>query len=103
MIDKGDKQYPGLRGIYDSLSESAHPNFEGLVWGYSKVNHDEKQTNFSNRWMDLYGERHLALMELCMMTFHAEYNDVWVDLMGKLEDWVVAKDTELEATKDDLA
>lgn len=31
MLDKGNKSYPGLRGIYDSLSESAHPNFEGMV------------------------------------------------------------------------
>lgn len=101
MLDKGDKQYPGLRGIYDSLSESAHPNFEGMVWGYSKVNHDDYETNFSNRWMDLYGERHLNSMELCMMTFHHEYDDVWADLMEKLESWIVVKDAMLEATTDD--
>jgi hypothetical protein len=101
MLDKGDKWYPGLRAIYDSLSESAHPNFEGLVWGYSKVNHDEFETNFSNRWMDLYGEQHLNSMELCMMTFHHEYNDVWAGLIEKLESWIVANDSMLEATKDD--
>lgn len=99
MLDKGDKRYPGLRGIYDSLSESAHPNFEGMVWGYSKFDHDEYETNFSNRWMDLYGERHLNSMELCMMTFHQEYDEVWTDLMDKLESWIVASDAMLEATK----
>lgn len=101
MLDHGDKRYPGLRGIYDSLSESAHPNFEGMVWGYSKVNHDEYETNFSNRWMALYGERHLNSLDLCMFTFHHEYNDVWVDLMNRLEGWIVANDARLEATKDD--
>ncbi len=101
MLDKGDKRYPGLRGLYDILSESTHPNFEGMVWGYSKVNHDEYETDFSNRWMALYGERHLNSMEVCMMTFHHEYDDVWTDLMNKLESWIVANDAHLEATKDD--
>lgn len=99
MLDKGDKRYPGLRGIYDSLSESAHPNFEGMVWGYSKVDHDEYETNFSNRWMDLYGERHLGSMELCMMTFNHEYDLEWTDLIEKLESWIVSNDAKLEATK----
>jgi hypothetical protein len=99
-LDKSDKRYPGLRGIYDSLSESAHPNFEGMVWGYSKVDHNEYETNFSNRWMDLYGEQHLNSMELCMMTFHHEYDDVWTGLIEKLESWIVANDALLEATKD---
>lgn len=101
MLDHGDKRHPGLRSIYDSLSESAHPNFEGMVWGYSKFNRDEHETNFSNRWMALYGERHLATLDLCMFTFHHEYDDVWGDLMPKLEGWIVANDARLEATKND--
>lgn len=100
MLNRGDRQYPGLRGIYDSLSESAHPNFEGMVWGYSKVNNDEYETNFSNRWMDLCGEKHLDSMDLCMMTFHHEYDDVWAELIEKLECWIVANDANLEASKD---
>jgi hypothetical protein len=64
MLDDGDRKYRGLRNMYDNLSESAHPNFEGLVWGYTKVNHDEYKTIFSNRWMDLYGGRHLKAVEL---------------------------------------
>ena len=100
MIDKADRLYPGLRHIYDSLSESSHPNFMGLVWGYSKVNHDEYETNFSNRWMDLYGEGHTNSMELCMETFLIEYDDVWAALILELESWIVANDAMLEATKD---
>lgn len=49
--------------------------------------------------MELYGEQHLNSMELCMMTFHHEYNDAWADLIEKLESWIVANDTMLEATK----
>ena len=99
MLGKCDKRYPGLEKLYGILSESAHPNYEGMVAGYSKVDHDEYETRFSNRWMQLYGASHLDSMELCMMTFHHEYDDVWVDLMSKLERWIVENDAELEATK----
>lgn len=99
MLDKGDQQYPGLRDMYDRLSESAHPNFEGLVWGYSEIDHDEYETIFRNRWMELYGERHAAAINLCMMSFHHEYNDTWPSLMEKLENWIVENDNWLESTK----
>lgn len=99
MLDKGDRKYPGLRSAYDSLSESAHPNFEGLVWGYSQVDHGEFETNFSDRWMDLYGEQHLPSMERCMATFDYEYDSVWTGLIENLENWIVANDTALEANK----
>jgi hypothetical protein len=101
VLEKCDKHYPGLIALYANLSESAHPSYEGLCLGYSKIDHDEYQTNFSNRWMELYGDRHLDSMELCMETFHHEYNDVWPALMEKLESWIEANDTELEATKND--
>jgi hypothetical protein len=99
VLEKSDKRYPGIVKLYSILSESAHPNYEGMVVGYSKVDHDEYETHFSNRWMELHGERHLESMELCMGTFHHEYNDVWPDLMEKLEDWMVTNDAELESTK----
>ena len=102
VLEKCDKRYPGLMKLYENLSESAHPSYEGLCMGYSTVNRDEYETTFSNRWMELYGDRHLKSMELCMETFHHEYNEVWADLVVKLESWIEANDAELEATKNDL-
>lgn len=99
VLEKCDKRYPGLMKLYADLSESAHPSYEGLCMGYSKVDPDEYETNFSNRWMELYGDRHFGSMELCMGTFHHEYNDVWPALMADLEGWVVRFDAKLEATK----
>lgn len=101
ILGKCDKRYPGLMKKYENLSESAHPNYEGLMGGYSTTNHDEYETTFSNRWMALHGERHSDAMMLCMETFHHEYDAVWPDLIEKLENWVEANDAELEATKDD--
>ena len=60
VLEKCDKRYPGLMALYADLSESAHPSYEGMCMGYSKIDHDEYETHFSNRWMELYGDRHIG-------------------------------------------
>jgi hypothetical protein len=101
VLNKCEKRYAGLTTLYGHLSESAHPSLEGLCIGYSTFDRTELETNFSNRWGELYAHRHLEGMELCMRTFHLEYNDVWAELFEKLEKWLEANDAELEATKND--
>lgn len=103
VLEKCERQYPGLMSLYADLSESAHPNYEGLCRGYSMINHSEYEATFSNRWMELYGGRHLESMGLCMATFHHEYNDVWGGLIVKLENWIETNDAELEVTKNDYS
>lgn len=49
--------------------------------------------------IDKYGAGCFKSMELCINTFHFEYNDVWEDLFVKLEKWIEADDDDLEATK----
>ena len=102
VLEKCDKRYPGLTELYADLSESAHPSFEGLCSGYSTINHDEYETTFSNRWMELCGDKHISAMHLCMGTFHHEYDEVWSELFEQLERWIEKHDVELEATKGDL-
>lgn len=99
VLEKCDRRYPGLKKLYEDLSESAHPNYEGLMSGYSTTNYNEFETTFSNRWMERHGARHLDGMRLCMETFHYEYDDVWPDLMDKVEKWIEENDEILEATK----
>jgi hypothetical protein len=94
-----EKRYPGILGIYATLSESAHPNCEGICYGYSKVDHDNYETNFSNNWSEMWAERHEPLMLLTMSIFETEYNDVWSEQFGKLEAWIEANDERLEATR----
>jgi hypothetical protein len=83
VLDKCDKRYPGLKRVYENLSESAHPNYEGLCMGYSKIDPKKRETFFSNRWMEIYGNNHLNLMELCIHTFEYEYDEVCPDLIEK--------------------
>lgn len=99
VLDKCDKSYPGLMALYADLSESAHPSYEGTCIGYSTVDHEQYVTTFANRWMDMYGDRHLRSMQLCMMTFEGEYNEVWPPLFDKLEKWIEEHDAQLESTK----
>ena len=99
VLEKCDARYPGLKSHYANLSESAHPSYEGLCMGYSKFDRGEYEANFSNRWMQLYGEHHLRTMELCMEIFHLEYDLVWTDLIVKLEGWIETNDSNLEKTK----
>ncbi|KII16146.1 hypothetical protein [Phaeobacter sp. S60] len=98
ILDKCDKRYPGIKKLYAGLSESAHPNYEGIVTGYSRVDHDEYDTRFWNRWGEIYGSAHLDKMELCMTTFHLEYDEVWPGLMDKLESWIAENDEMLETS-----
>lgn len=98
ILQKCDKRYPGLEKLYAHLSESAHPNYEGILAGYSKIDYEGNEAHFSDRWMEMYGNSHFSSMELCMGTFHVEYQDTWPGLMEKLEKWIEANDAELETT-----
>lgn len=94
-----DKRYPRIAQWYSDLSESAHPNYEGICVGYSKANRENYVTTFSNRWAKLYGGTHLDGIRSCMVLFDAEYNEVWQGQMEALESWIEANDATLEATK----
>jgi hypothetical protein len=102
VLSHCDKKYDGLSGIYATLSECAHPNYEGMCIGYSDVDFERYETNFSNRWNELWADRHDPLMKMTCAVFEEEYNVVWPELLQKLEAWLVENDAELEATKNDV-
>lgn len=99
MLESADKRYPGLTAWYAGLSESAHPNFEGVVLGYTTIDENSKITTFENRWCDMYGKTHDTALVACMKVFLAEYNEEWSDAFESLEIWIEAHDVELEANK----
>jgi hypothetical protein len=47
VLDRCEKRYTGISKIYSMLSEC--PNFEGVCFGYSYVDHDRYETSFSNK------------------------------------------------------
>lgn len=100
ILQKCDKKYPGIFEIYEGLSESAHPNYEGLSGGYTDVDHDNFITLYRNKWAELFSKSQSNGIALCIDTFTHEYNDEWIEAMNELENWIEENDSELERTKD---
>lgn len=99
VLQRADKRFPGFLGWYEALCESAHPNYEGLLAGYSSSNSTEFVTKFENRWNTMYGASHLGSIKACMVVFDAEYNHEWPDAFDELEKWIEANDEMLETSK----
>ena len=99
VLDGANKRYPGLRDWYADLSETAHPNYEGMLLGYSTADKDNRITNFGNRWNDLYGKTHEDALDACLTVFLFEYNEESTYALEALEEWIELHDAELEASK----
>jgi hypothetical protein len=99
VLQHCERKYQGLMNVYETLSECAHPNFEGVCFGYSDVDQERHETRFSNKWQAMWADRHEKLVKLVFAVLEAEYNDVWAPHMKELEAWLVRNDAVLEATK----
>lgn len=99
VLKKCQAAYPAFERMYASLSESAHPNFEGLCFGYSRVDHQDHVTTFSNNIAAMFNGQYIPAIELCIAIFQSEYNDVWPKTMTRLESWIAENDVELEASR----
>ena len=99
IISRCNKRYPGIESLYAGLSESAHPNYEGVSIGYSNVDQEDHIVTFENKWKKMYQEQHVEAMRICVHTFYHEYNEEWMDAFDRLEVWIAENDEALEATK----
>lgn len=99
VLEHCDKKYKGISSVYATLCECAHPNFEGVCFGYSETDYERNETNFSNKWEVMWADRHESLVRLVCVVFETEYNEVWVGQLEELEVWLTLHDAELEATK----
>lgn len=93
-----EKIYKGITEIYATLSECAHPNYEGVCLGYSETDEERHVTKFANKWQVMFADKHVSLVEFVSRTFEKEYTYIWVDQLHKLETWLVENDAELMAT-----
>ena len=99
IVDGCEKQYPGFSKVYADLSETAHPNYDGMMLGYSKFDQENYITYFKSHWEEMYGEEFNELIMICIKTFEAEYNEIWPDLFVRLEKWFEENDESLEAQR----
>ncbi len=96
ILDKFDENYQGVKGMYEALSESAHPNCEGLTQGYSTNDHENRITNFKNYWNEKFGNAQCPIIELLMLIFKAEYSEVWPKNFSNFENWIEANESNLK-------
>ncbi len=99
VLKHSDKKYPGINNVFSTLSESTHPNWEGICYGYSRVDFENHENNFSNNWSEMWSNKHESLMKFVIKVFEHEYNELWPNLIKRLENWVENNDTNLESTK----
>lgn len=98
VLEHCETRYDGLTQAYATLSECAHPNYEGVCFGYSDVDPERHETHFSNKWEAMWGDKHESLVKLVSAVFEAEYNDVWAPQLEALEAWLTEHDADLQLT-----
>jgi len=99
VLQKCAKKWDFIEKFYADLSECAHPNHEGLIWGYSRADRENYIENFANHWSAMYSKTYESKLSVVIMMFEHEYNDEWERQFIALEEWLVKNDAELEATK----
>lgn len=99
VLKKCEDRFPGIEKLYAVLSESAHPNFEGICLGYATDDKKDYVTSFSNKWSEVYRESQRDGIAICIAMFAYEYNDEWRPAFEALEQWIVVNDSALERTK----
>jgi hypothetical protein len=96
VLQKAERSHSGLVSLHERLSESAHPNFDGVLYTYSASDPEKYETNFSNRWAKIFGHEQEPAMLFVFAVFEFEYNDEWENLMTRLESWLRDNDAILE-------
>jgi len=99
ILEKCDKTYPGIFEVYKDLSETSHPNFEGMSIGYSELDEDNFVTHLKSRWKELFSGDLENLIMICISTFDREYNHVWPAQFSAVELWFEKNDDELRKRK----
>ena len=95
VFEHCEKKYDGLMQVYATLSECAHPNYEGVCFGYSDVDPARHETHFSNKWEAMWGDKHGSLVKIVSTVFESEY-DVWAAQLVAFEAWLEQHDAEIQ-------
>ena len=50
VLKRCERKYPGISQLYAELSESAHPNYDGVCSGFSRIDEENFTTEFVSRY-----------------------------------------------------
>lgn len=88
LIQKADKRVPGLLSTFEELSESAHPNHDGLVDGYLTWKDDGFTASFSNKWAEKFQSGFESYALVVAQLYYIEHDIRWIDAFEALERWL---------------
>jgi hypothetical protein len=88
IIEKADKKYNGIMKVYGDLSETTHPNWQGMSATYSVLDVENYKTEFCNNGQKLFSGEQKPIMNYIMAIFESEYNLVWPASFDAFENWV---------------
>jgi len=100
VLSQAEKAHPGLVSMHQHLSESAHPNYDGVLFGYSSTDPEKLETRFVNNWVQFFGMEQEPGTAFVLAVFEHQYNVIWHQQMGQLEQWLRDNDVTLEAQRD---
>ena len=80
FIDECKKDYSLIERIYNDLSETAHPNNDGIHAGYIKLNREEYYADFGVFWEERFGDQHEVAIRYCIEIFEEELPNL--DFLG---------------------
>ena len=97
------KDHPTILEIYNRLSEDAHPNAAGMIYGFSTSQPEIFLTSFSNRFSatDPLKNHTIASADLVFLCYEQQYNEIWPQNFEALEQWLRDNDQRLEALRAD--
>jgi hypothetical protein len=99
VLGQAEKAHPGLVSMHQHLSESAHPNYDGVLYGYSSTDPDKYETHFVNNWLEFFGGEQESATAYVFAVFEHEYDDIWHRQMTQLENWLRSHNDSLEAQR----
>ena len=94
LLEKCEKKYAGIVKTYAWLSESAHPNYEGMRVCYSSTDPEKMITTFDNHANEHYSKSFEDGILTVLSIFEDEYNQWEVGFLN-LESWLEKNDTRL--------
>ncbi|MBB3813142.1 hypothetical protein GGR60_001742 [Xanthomonas arboricola] len=95
------KDHPLILDIYNRLSEDAHPNAAGMIYGFSTSQPEIFLTSFSNRFsvLDPLKNHTVTSADLVFVCYEQQYNEIWPQRFETFEQWLRDNDQRLDALR----
>ena len=99
ILKQASKVYPLLQEMYDVLSETTHPNWDGMDFSYSNASNKEMSATFGFFAGERFTSSQVVMIGILLEFFEIEYNDRWNSNFEHFEQWLITHNSYLESTR----